>query len=585
MKRLAIGLLASVGVASLAHAADLPTKKAPEPAAKPNCYATFWSWLDSTAADCPLSYAGFTLYGTYDAGLSYQTNGAAYNAAWNNGVNSFVTKQSKGVKWLWTPNGLSQSVVGIKMSQDLSPLGLAGWSLVGTVELGYNPLYGYLADAQRSQVQNNGKALVLQSANADSSRTGQWDNSQAFIGLSNKTFGTLTVGRVNSLSLDTINAYDPMGGSYAFSPLGFSGSYAGFGNTEAARANTAVKYRVDYMNYRAGGLVQWGGYDQGNGTAGLYQGQVGADFKLFGDTPYAGTLSLDAVGSYAKDVVNLGTFTGSCAVATSGPIKGQVACTSGIPQYYNNTDLQATLSNNVGFLLAAKYKWQGLTAFGGFGWFRQSNPSDDYLNGFETIGGWNVPATIVGSKKFPTQWTNYTNYNVPRIAPYFWFGAKYAVNSQIDVTAAYYYQQQTDYNTSVCASANTTFLEPNGSKFTVTRLNSGKCAGTQDAFSFLIDYRPVKRVDLYAGLMLSNVYGGFANGFQATQNISPMAGLRVQILVALLKSPRSRIRHDATTVSGMNVVIEGKGSQKRRGRKQAVMLSVLRPAPVGRSKS
>ena len=528
MKSVALSLLATVGLASLAHAADLPTKKEPLAAPPPNCYASFWSWLDSTPADCPLSYSGFTLYGTLDAGLSYQTNGASYNAAWNNGVDSFVTKQSKGVKWLWTPNGLSQSVIGVKMSQSLAPIGLAGWSLIGTVETGFNPLYGYLADAQRSQVQNNGRALVLQSANADSSRTGQWDNSQAFIGLSNKTFGTLTVGRVNTLSLDTINSYDPMGGSYAFSPLGFSGSYAGFGNTEAARANTAVKYRLDYMNYRVGGLVQWGGYDQGNGTAGLYQGQVGADFNLFGGSPFAGTLSMDAVGSYAKDAVGVGTFTGSCATVTKGPLKGDVDCTSGIPKYYANTDLTATLSNDTGFLLAAKYKVQALTLFGGYGWLKQANPSDDYLNGFQTIGGWDVPATITGSKRFPTAWTNYTNYNVPRIAPYFWVGGKYAVNSQIDLTAAYYYQQQSDYNTTVCATTNSTFLEPSGSKFTVTRSSSGKCSGSQDAISFLVDYRPFKRTDLYAGVMISNVYGGLANGFQATQNISPMAGLRVK---------------------------------------------------------
>ena len=160
------------------------------------------------------------------------------------------------------------------------------------METGFNPYYGYLADAQRSQVQNNGRALGLQGANADSSRTGQWDNSQGFVGLSNKTYGTLTVGRVNTLSLDAINSYDPMGGSYAFSPLGFSGSYAGFGDTEAARANTAVKYRVDIpepsfygANFRLGGLVQWGGFDQGNGTNGLYQGQAGADFNLFQGIP------------------------------------------------------------------------------------------------------------------------------------------------------------------------------------------------------------------------------------------------------------------------------------------------------------
>jgi len=44
----------------------------------------------------------------------------------------------------------------------------------------------------------------------------------------------------------------------------------------------------------------------------------------------------------------------------------------------------------------------------------------------------------------------------------------------------------------------------------------------------MIDCRPVKRVDLYAGLMISNVYGGLANGYQVTQNVAPMAGLRVK---------------------------------------------------------
>ena len=178
----------------------------------------------------------------------------------------------------------------------------------------------------------------------------------------------------------------------------------------------------------------------------------------------------------------------------------------------------------------AKYKWGPLTVSGGYSWLKLANPSDDYLNGFKTIGGWNVPATIVGNKLFPTQWTNYTNYNVNRIAPYWFFGAKYAVTPQLDVTGAYYYQQQANFNSSTtpCAAANTTFVEPNGSSFTVTRLNSNKCAGTQDFLSFLIDYRPVKRVDLYAGVMLSNVYGGFANGFQVTQTINPTAGLRIK---------------------------------------------------------
>ena len=135
----------------------------------------------------------------------------------------------------------------------------------------------------------------------------------------------------------------------------------------------------------------------------------------------------------------------------------------------------------------------------------------------------------MGNKLLRTAWTNFTNYTVPRIAPFFWVGAKYAITPQLDVTGAFYWLQQTDYaGTTACVPANTTFTQPNGNKFTVTTLSSGKCAGQTDFISGLIDYRPVKRVDLYAGIMVSNVYGGLANGYQVFQTVNPTAGIRIK---------------------------------------------------------
>ncbi len=95
--------------------------------------------------------------------LPTSSNGAPYNARWNNGVDSFIQKQSYGPKWLWSPNNLSQSVAGIKMAQPLA----YGWSLIGTFEWGFNPYYGFPAAAQQSQVNQNGKALLLQGAGAE----------------------------------------------------------------------------------------------------------------------------------------------------------------------------------------------------------------------------------------------------------------------------------------------------------------------------------------------------------------------------------------------------------------------------------
>ena len=539
---LAIMIAAAAGAA---HAADLPTTKAPQ-SPPVNCYASFWNWLNSSAADCPISYAGVTLYATLDGGLGYESNGAGFNKYWNNGVSNIITKQStRGPQWLWTPNGLSQSVIGVKMNE---PIGSTGWSIIGVAETGFDPYSFNLAYAQKAQQVNNGKSLFLQNANADSSRTGQPLNSQWFLGFSNPTYGTLTGGRVNTLSLDAINSYDPMGGSYAFSPVGYSGSYAGFGDTEAARANTAVKYRVDIQNFRLGGLVQVGGYNWGNGTDGIYQGQVGGDFKF----PSGGVLSIDGTASFAKDAVNLGTF-GSltqCSTLAKGAFAGQTECTNNIPGIYsglyNQSDFQATLSNNVGFMLNTKYKWQAWTFYASYQYIRQQNPSDAYPNGFETIGYFNVPGTLAGfnvpgtfaNKNLPTQWAVNNNYNIPRVANVFWVGAKYAVNSQLDVTGAFYYLTQNDYNYSVnsrgvtvpaaCTTATTNGVKPNGQAFSITRLSSGKCAGSTDFISFLIDWRPVKRMDLYAGVMISNVYAGLANGYYATQTINPTAGVRIK---------------------------------------------------------
>ena len=104
--------------------------------------------------------------------------------------------------------------------------------------------------------------------------------------------------------------------------------------------------------------------------------------------------------------------------------------------------------------------------FGGYGWYKQANPSDDYLNGFEYHRRLERARDALRQRQScrrqhgPTTPTTTVN----RIAPYFWVGAKYAINSQIDVTGAYYYQQQTDYNTSACTYSNTHDRDLSGRK-------------------------------------------------------------------------------------------------------------------------
>ena len=116
--------------------------------------------------------------------------------------------------------------------------------------------------------------------------------------------------------------------------------------------------------------------------------------------------------------------------------------------------------------------------YGGFEYILFRNPSDDYPEGFTTIGNYNVPPGYVNS-------TAYDNNKILRV---FWTAAQYAVRDDIDVASAFYHYYQNDYNTSPCTDGG---------------LSASSCAGTLNALSAMIDYRPAKRLNLYAGVMYS----------------------------------------------------------------------------------
>ena len=478
MKRTCFALIGTVGLVSLAHGADLSTKRTEQtpPAPPTGCFSSLWTYLNSSLNDCPLTYAGITLYGNLDGGYGYETHGVPGNPSAEK-VNYPIQKNSNNTHWLWSPNALSTSVIGVKMEEKIG----YGWSLIGVVEAGFNPYSGMLINGPRARADNNVNKLPHQTSNFDSSRAGQWDNSQGFVGVSNPVYGTLTFGRKNSMTQDAQGAYDPVA-STAFSLMGSSGSFAGFGNSPTVRPNTAFTYRLSFQNFRIAAQAQVGGYAIGNASTGQYQGQIGADF---------GDLSLDGVVNWTKNAVALSSYSGS-------PPAG----------YDVNSVLKATLSNAAGVELMARYKWGRFKFYGGYICARLMNPSDDYPNGFPTIAeGIFVPPGAVTSNA----------YDVNRIFNTVWTGARYSVWSNLDLAAGVYYRTQNDYlpPPSVCTG-------------TGTSISSSKCAGSTGAVSFLIDYKPVKRVDIYGGVMVSDVWGGFANGHLYTQNVDPTVGLRIR---------------------------------------------------------
>ena len=529
MNRLAIALLATVGFAAMAQAADLPTTKAPAPAAKIDCWSSFWNWLNNSATDCPLSAYGVTLYGTLDLNAFYAPEGAQRSPSATQPYFGIQKPAHSTHNWQFGYNGLSTSVVGVKIKEDILPY---GWSLIGVLEAGVNPYSGMFLNGPRSLADNNVRPQTTfpwQSTNADSSRAGQWDNSQAYIGVSNTTWGTLTFGRTNTLALDLIPAYDPTGGSQAFSLIGFSTGLPGFGNTETART-TAVTYRIAYQNFRAAAQATVGGYNWDNGVTAQYQGQLGADF---------GNLSLDGVVSYAQNAVSLASYSlnpynNPAAAPNLKLIDGNwfiaQKAINGATIYYNSNDvLKATLSNNFGVELAAKYKWNTVTFYGGYLLARLSDPSNSEANGFETIaGGLFVPSGAVTSSAYYNAATGTIaapSYAFNRVLNTIWTGAKWSVRPDLDIAAGFYYQTQNNYNfawnTGKINGVPYGYASAAACTGTGAFISSSKCAGSQDGISVMVDYRPVKRIDLYAGVMLTNVYGGLANGYTSTYYVTP----------------------------------------------------------------
>ena len=115
--------------------------------------------------------------------------------------------------------------------------------------------------------------------------------------------------------------------------------------------------------------------------------------------------------------------------------------------------------------------------------------------------------------------------------------------SNLDVAMGFYYQTQNNFNFTWNSSAG--YATAAACTGTGAFISSSKCAGSQDGISLFVDYKPVKRVDLYAGVMLTNVYGGMANGYYNTyyaipgatayswktadtQNWDPTIGLRIR---------------------------------------------------------
>jgi len=418
------------------------------------------------ADDQSLTWNGITLYGVVDVDVSYQNHGAPLSQDFYTGLAYLVQPYSNKSITSIGPSGLSQSKIGLKGKEEFAE-GFAG---IFNLEMGFNPTSGNLADALKSLTHNNGVPVSQRTTAADGSRAGQFFNGPAFIGLESKEWGTLTIGRHNTLLTDAIGKYDPQGGSYAFSLIGFSGATAGGGDTEDVRLDDSVKYNFKHDWLRFGLLYQFGKTDSSPGEA--WQGDIGFDWQ---------GLSVDGLFAHKKD-----------AIAASSLSAAQVAT---LP----HNGLAATVSDNTSYTLAASYTVGPWKASGGYERIKFENPSLPITAPFSGLGGYDF--VVVNNAAFPHD----------KILHVEWIGLKYLFNKDFDITGAYYHLSQNAFGAVKCSTT-----------------AAGNCSGDEDVFSLKADWRLSKRWDVYAGAMYSKVSDGVAAGYINDSAWSPTVGVRFQ---------------------------------------------------------
>jgi predicted porin len=469
-------------------------------------------------AETTLSSAGLTFYGTIDMGYAYTSNGVPASGSFYVGGDYTIYGSryaNRGISTI-TNNALEQSKAGLLISEDI----YAGWTAIGKIETGFNPLSGEFSDACASLLRNSGKIYQDMTVNGDGSRCGQFLNGAAYGGISNATYGTLTFGRQNSLVLDGMGTYDPMALSYAFSILGYTGTVGpGIGSTETARWDDSVKYVYTYGPVHVAGMFTSGGQETPMVGSG-YAANAGGGWNGF---------SIDGFYTKENGAVNL-TFIPNPADVTGAPAGGNgiTSCVAGVNC---PNALLGTITDNEAWDVMAKYTFDfggglkdetpsaKLTFFAGYQYVTLSNPSrpESAYNGFNTIGGY----------RYLTEGA--LAYGSDRILQTEWAGANYTTGPW-SITAAYYNWNQNSYlNASFhsCEYVNA-HLSTSPINNGVGKQVGGNCSGDYNQGSFLIDYIFNKHFDVYGGVSYTEIDGGLASGFLRDTDTTFATGIRVK---------------------------------------------------------
>ena len=469
------------------------------------------------ASDCPLTWHGITLYGAYDVGVGWVSHGMPENA-YNYEGESLVNRNGYQHRFLLAPNNLQQTGLGIRGKEEFRP----GWSVVFNASTGINPQSGLLANAPATDVVNNGLPRASYSEAIDGARAGQPFNDEYYGGISSEKFGTLTFGRQRALGTDAMLQYDPAGGAYAFSYIGYNGTMAGGGDTDDSRWDDAMKYRITIGPVHFGAM-----YKFANGSGGCFTSAVVWSATTCTPVrPHNNAWGFDLGGQHGKLFADVVFQHYNEAVSVLNPLLGPQSLSA---PYQSTTDsintnpidltsspnlidpngtVYGIVTDNNAIMVAAKYIWDPFKFFAGYEYIWQNNPAQPLGVGATDQGGYimsGVEDNNLDSEKLLNIW---------------WTGAKYTFREKTDVTVAWYQQRQNDFRVPQTCNAAAGFRS--------------SCAGTLDEVSLYADYHFTKRMDGYVGVAYSVVTGGLAIAiphgpgvpYLFPTNVAPTIGVR-----------------------------------------------------------
>ena len=393
------------------------------------------------------------------------------------------------------------------------------WYAVFNASTGINPQSGQLANMAATNTTNNGLPRYAYSETGDGARAGQAFNDELYAGASSTYFGALTFGRQRSLGTDAMLAYDPAGGAYSFSYIGYNGIMAGGGDTQDTRWDEAVKYRLKFGPVHFGAM-----YKFADGSGGCYSGS--AAWTAATCTPEEARNSaygFDFGGEYGKFSADIVFQHYNQAISVLNPLLGpgslsapfQSTMDSINTNPINGANLIGTdnteygiVTDNTAVLVAAKYTLDPFKFFVGYEHIQQFNPSNPLGVGATAQGGYRLSGV------------EDNNLDSPKLVQIAWTGVKYAFDSQTDITLSAYHQWQNDFRVpSACPPASF----------------RASCSGFLNEVSLYTDHHFTRRFDAYAGIAYSNVSGGLAIAiphgpgvpYFYNNNLAPTVGARL----------------------------------------------------------